>query len=70
MILAISPSILDFNFLKYKDVINRLKEIKLAKLETDGVKMEYLKYATVYNFSKLLFPLFFRYTLLRNSLVK
>lgn len=59
-ILSLSPSMNSFKFSDYFKVIAILKKANLNKLETDGLQFLYKKHIRVYNFSKLLFPFYFR----------
>lgn len=59
VLLAISPSINSFNFKEYYKILNKLKEAKIKKIETNGLRMDYMKLAKVYNYNKLIFAVFF-----------
>ncbi len=60
VLLSISPSMGAFKFGDYFKVIGILKRANLEKLETDGLRFLYKKHIRMYNFSKLLFPFYFR----------
>jgi len=62
VILSLSPSMSVFNFSEYFKVIKILKKANLSKLETDGLRFLYKKHIRFYNFSKMLFPLYFRFS--------
>ena len=62
VILALAPSMSTFNFRRYFKVIAILKKAQLSKLETHGLRFLYKKHIKMYNFSKLLFPLYFRFS--------
>ena len=56
--LAISPSIFTFKFGQYIKVLKILKKANLYKLKVMGVRFLYKDYIRVYNFSKLLYPIY------------
>jgi glycosyltransferase involved in cell wall biosynthesis len=56
--LAISPSIFTFKFGQYSKVLKILKKENLYKLNVMGVRLLFKDYIRVYNFSKLLFPIY------------
>lgn len=58
--LSLSPSIGTFNFKEYFQTLKVLKLANLDKLDSEGVRFMYFKYIKMYNFSKLLFPIYFR----------
>lgn len=60
VILSLSPSIATFNFLNYFQTIKVLKNEKLEKLDTNGLRFSYGNNIKVYNFSKMLFLIYFR----------
>ncbi|WP_309640412.1 glycosyltransferase [Flavobacterium sp.] len=60
IILSLSPSMSRFKFNDYFKVIKILKQSGLGKLETQGLRFLYPKHIRMYNFSKLLFPFYFR----------
>jgi len=60
VLLAISPSINSFNFKEYYKILNKLKEAKIKKIETNGLRFLYKKHMYMFNFSKLLFPFYFK----------
>ena len=62
VVLSLSPSMGAFKFRDYFKVIAILRKASLAKLETDGLRFLYKKHIRMYNFSKLLFPFYFRFT--------
>ena len=62
VILFLSPSISKVNIKAYVKGISVLKKAHLAKLNTYGLRFLYKKHIKMYNFSKLLFPLYFRLT--------
>jgi glycosyltransferase involved in cell wall biosynthesis len=62
VLLSLSPSMGSFKFADYFKVIAILKKAGLGKLETDGLRFLYKKHIEMYNFSKLLFPFYFRFT--------
>ena len=62
LILALSPSINSFQFGQYFRVISVLKKADLQTIETDGLRFLYKKHIRMYNFSKLIFPFYFRIT--------
>ena len=61
VILSLSPSISTFKFKDYFKVIRMLKKSGLDTLETNGLRFLYGKHIQMYNFSKLLFPIYFRF---------
>ena len=61
VILSLSSSASALNFSEYFKIIKILKENSLIKLERNGVRFLYKNYVEVYNKSKLLFPLYFRF---------
>ena len=61
VILSLSSSASALNFSEYFKIIKILKENSLTKLEGNGVRFLYKNYVEVYNKSKLLFPLYFRF---------
>ena len=60
LILSLSPSMSTFNFKEYFKIISLLKKANLSKLETQGLRFLYQNQIEMYNFSKLLFPFYFR----------
>ena len=62
LILALSPSINSFQYGQYFRVISVLKKADLQTIETDGLRFLYKKHIRMYNFSKLIFPFYFRIT--------
>lgn len=60
VILALTPSILTFNFKQYFKVIALFKKVGLEKLNTDGLRFLYKKHIKMYNASKYFFPVYFR----------
>jgi glycosyltransferase involved in cell wall biosynthesis len=61
VILSLSPSMAKFDFGAYFKIIRILKKDNLSRLNTDGLRFLYKKQIRVYNFSKLLFPFYFRF---------
>ena len=61
VILSLSPSISKFNFKDYFRVIRVLKKSGLETLEIKGLQFLYGKHIRMYNFSKVLFPVYFRF---------
>jgi hypothetical protein len=59
--LSLSSSASALNFVEYFKIIKILKENRLTKLEGNGVRFLYKNYVEVYNKSKLLFPIYFRF---------
>lgn len=59
--LSLAPSTSSFKFLQYFRVLKILKQAGLNKLENRGVRFLYFNYVNVFNFSKLIFPLYFRF---------
>lgn len=59
---ALSPSLYPLNFKNYFKTVALLKKEKLDTLNTDGLRFLYKKHIAMYNFSKLLFPFYFRLT--------
>jgi glycosyltransferase involved in cell wall biosynthesis len=70
VILSLSPSITTFDFKSYFKVIAILKDSGIQKLTTQGLRMSYLRHARVYNFSKILFPFYFRFINILNFYFK
>ncbi|MDI1318548.1 glycosyltransferase [Flavobacterium sp.] len=64
ILLAITPSILKFNFKEYYIVLKVLKKENIDKVEVEGLRFSYKKHMIFFNSSKLLFPFYFR---LKNS---
>ena len=62
LILALSPSINSFRFKQYFKVISVLRKANLQTINADGLRFRYKKHIRMYNFSKLLFPFYFRLT--------
>ena len=60
VILALSPSMLTFNFREYFKMITLLKNFGLEKLNTEGLRFLYKRHIKVYNNSKFFFPIYFR----------
>lgn len=60
LILAITSSADKFNFKKYLSVLNMLKKGSIGSIKMEGVRNPYRKYIEFFNFSKLLFPFYFR----------
>lgn len=58
--LSMSPSISKYDFKQYFKVVKILKEAKLEHLDATGVRFLYKNLIKVYNFSKILFPIYFR----------
>ncbi len=61
VLLSLSPSMSTFDFKKYFKVIAILKDSDIVKIETQGLRLIYLRYAKVYNFSKIIFLFYFRF---------
>lgn len=59
--LSLSSSASALNFTEYFKTIAILKQYSLKKIENKGVRFLYKNYVEVYNKSKLLFPLYFRF---------
>jgi glycosyltransferase involved in cell wall biosynthesis len=59
---ALSPAIYSFNLSKYFKIIAMLKKENLDTLNTNGLSFLYKKHIEMYNFSKLIFPFYFRIT--------
>ena len=55
-----SPSISKYDFKQYFKVVKILKEAKLDHLDATGVRFLYKNFIKAYNFSKILFPIYFR----------
>ena len=55
VILSISPSISRFDYKEYLSVLRKLKDEKIYKLESKGLRFLYKRHIKVFNFSKLLF---------------
>ncbi|MCA6423949.1 MAG: glycosyltransferase [Flavobacterium sp.] len=62
VLLAITPSISGFYFKEYFIILSILKKQGLDKLKFDGVRLDYISYVKMYNFSKLLFPFYFSFS--------
>ena len=60
VILSISPSISRFDYKEYLSVLRKLKDEKIYKLESKGLRFLYKRHIKVFNFSKLLFPIYFK----------
>lgn len=60
VILSLSPSIASFNLKNYYKVISKLKNVNLTLLDTEGLQFLYKRHIRIFNFSKLLFPFYFR----------
>ena len=60
VLLALSPSMLTFNFSEYFKTIIVLKNFGLEKLNTEGLRFLYKRHIEMYNISKLFFPIYFR----------
>jgi glycosyltransferase involved in cell wall biosynthesis len=60
VLLSLSPSMGAFRFKDYFRVVGILRKANLGKLETDGLRFLYKKHIRMYNFSKLIFPFYFR----------
>ncbi|MBS7786440.1 glycosyltransferase [Flavobacterium sp. CYK-55] len=60
VVLSLSPSIASRDFKSYFKVIQKLKQAGFSKLETNGLRFKYKQYIKVYNFSKWLFPVYFK----------
>ncbi len=58
--LSMSPSISKYDFKQYFKVVKILKEAKLDHLDATGVRFLYKNFIKAYNFSKILFPIYFR----------
>ncbi len=58
--LSLSPNISKYDFKQYFKVIIILKDAKLNHLNASGVRFLYKNFIKVYNFSKILFPIYFR----------
>jgi glycosyltransferase involved in cell wall biosynthesis len=59
--LALTPSISSYNLKQYFRTVKTLKLANLGKLDSRGARLIYPKYVKMYNFSKALFPLYFRF---------
>ena len=59
-LLSITPSASSFKFKEYFKIINILKQAGINNIKTDGLRFHYKKHITFYNFSKFLFPVYFR----------
>lgn len=60
-LLCITPSALGFKFRQYFKIINNLKHSGINKIQTDGLRFHYKRHIIFYNFSKLIFPFYFRF---------
>lgn len=58
--LSLSTSIVKFNFFDYLKAVALLNKADVKKIETKGLRMSFLRNAKVYNFSKYLFPFYYR----------
>lgn len=60
VILSLSPSITKSNYIQYFTVIGKLKKLNFNKFETVGLRFLYMRHIKMLNFSKYLFPIYFR----------
>ncbi|MEZ4877578.1 MAG: glycosyltransferase family 2 protein [Flavobacterium sp.] len=61
ILLAISPSIMSFNYKEYFFTLSKLKKNDVNKIETFGLRMDYKMLAKIYNFNKVFFAIYFRF---------
>jgi glycosyltransferase involved in cell wall biosynthesis len=59
--LSLSSSASSLNYIEYFKIIKVLKEHDLTKLDNNGVRFLYKNYVDIFNKSKLLFPLYYRF---------
>lgn len=60
VLLAVFPSISKFNLKEYFYILNKMKKNKIYKIETEGLRFIYIKHINIFNFSKLLFPIYIK----------
>lgn len=60
VLLAITPSISKFNFIEYFNILKKLEKANINKIDSQGLRFLYKKHMQMFNFSKLLFPIYFK----------
>lgn len=58
---SLSNNITHFNYFDYIKTLGILNKAGIKNIETKGVRLSYNQFAKVYNFSKYLFPFYFRF---------
>jgi glycosyltransferase involved in cell wall biosynthesis len=61
VLLAIAPSISRLEYKGYSKVLRKLKQAKIFKVETQGLRFRYKKHMKMFNLSQYFFPIYFKF---------
>ena len=59
VLLAVSPSISSFKFKEYYEILKKLKDANIQKIDKEGIRMDYKLLTKMFNFSNIFFFFYF-----------